>query len=427
MPVKNHPSIKIRSYIIDNLVVIFFVTFTAAGYIITGGLPLSFFLDNLIERVCRNLCTVLPLIIPVIAGMGLNFAISLGAIAGNLTITFFRYHNMGGMGTLMLCFLTSVPLAVLFGWLNGKYFNRVKGQEMVASLFIGFFFAGVVTLILLTMVGTIIPVTPGNPILRFNNIGVRGVFDIGAPEDGGMRHVLDDLILMPFMWFILIAFLTLLGYIIVKFLIDRRKPGHKAGKPWVLAVKCLVCGAVIIFSIVNIIVNSSLMEVRKIPLATVLFITAVCLFITFISKTKLGQHFRAVGHSQRISEVTGINVDRTRIIATILSVVLAAWGSIIYSQSWGTVFPYSSGNSSFYAIAAILVGGASFSRATIKNALLGTILFHCMTMVSQEFGYKIFRDAGVGEFFRSFIVYSVIAMALGIHGWKTLKAKYKFE
>ncbi|RAZ92340.1 ABC transporter permease, partial [Klebsiella oxytoca] len=68
--------------------------------------------------------------------------------------------------------------------------------------------------------------------------------------------------------------------------------------------------------------KNSLTVVAKVPVVTVLLIAALCVFTELILKTKLGQDFKAVGQSQRIAEVSGINVDKTRIIAVILSTVL---------------------------------------------------------------------------------------------------------
>src|SRR5215469_11299734 len=159
--------LKIRSFIIDNLVVILFVAFTAAGFILASGkISMIYFLNELIDRVFRNFFLVLSLIIPVVAGLGLNFGIVVGAMAGQMAIIFCRYHGMGGLGGLLLCFLLAFPLALLFGWLTGKLYNRTRGQEMIASLIVGYFANGIYYFIFLFAVGIIIPITPGNPLIK---------------------------------------------------------------------------------------------------------------------------------------------------------------------------------------------------------------------------------------------------------------------
>jgi simple sugar transport system permease protein len=414
---------KIRNFIIDNLVVIIFVAFTAAGFIFSEGVSFTYFMNELIDRVFRNCFLVLSLIIPVIAGLGLNFGIVVGAIAGQIAIVFVRYHGMGGLGALMLCFLLALPLAMLFGFLTGKLYNRTRGQEMIASLIVGYFANGLYYFLFLFAVGKIIPVKLGNPLVKFDGIGVRMSVDLGARIDGGMKYALDNIIRIPFMYLILIASLGILIYLIVKHISGQKKAEQESKNLWSFRVYCGLCVIVILLGIVSIVTDNDLMKLRRAPFVTAMVIVSLCFFITFLMKTKLGQDFRSVGHNQHIAEVSGINVDRTRIIATMFSTVLAAWGMIIYLQNMGTLATYDSHrNIGLFSVAALLVGGASTSRASVKNALAGAALFNSMTIISPELGLTLFGDAGVGEYFRSFMVYGVIGLALGLYVWKNLKA-----
>ena len=72
-----------------------------------------------------------------------------------------------------------------------------------------------------------------------------------------------------------------------------------------------------------------------------------------------------------------------------------------------------------YAIAALLVGGATVARATIWQALLGTLLFHTLFIVSPVAGQKLLGSAQVGEYFREFIGFAVIGVTLALHAWRT--------
>ena len=415
---------KAKKFIIDNLVVIIFVAFTIAGFIVSGGVPIVYFLNELVDRVFRNIFLVLALIIPVIAGLGLNFGIVVGAMAGQFAIIFVRYHDMGGLGALMLCFLLSFPIALLFGYLTGKLYNKVRGQEMIASLIVGFFAQGVYNFILLFAVGVIIPVAPGNPIIMFNNIGVRMSVDLGLHIDGGMKYALDNIIRVPFMYLLLAISIGLLAFLVTKYVRSRMKKNLDNKKSWVFWLQSSLCIIAIILSLVSIIMDNDLMMLRRAPLITAVVVLGLCLFLHFLMKTKLGQDFRSVGQNQHIAEVSGINVDRTRIIATIFSTVLAAWGMIIFMQNMGTLATYDSHrNIGIFSVAAILVGGASTSRASIRNALIGAVLFNSMTIISPELGKALFGDPSSGEYFRSFMVYGVIGLALGLHVWKLLKAE----
>ena len=76
-----------------------------------------------------------------------------------------------------------------------------------------------------------------------------------------------------------------------------------------------------------------------------------------------------------------------------------------------------------FAIAALLVGGASVQKANNRQAITGIILFHTLFIVAPLAGRELFGDAVIGEYFRVFVSYGVIAMALAMHAWKKVVKK----
>ena len=143
-------------------------------------------------------------------------------------------------------------------------------------------------------------------------------------------------------------------------------------------------------------------------------------------KTRLGQQFRAVGQNRTVANASGINVDKTRIIATMFSTVLAGWGQLIFVQNMGAFQTYGAHEQvGLYAGAAILVGGASIKKATNTQAMVGCILFHLLFIVAPSAGKNLFGDAAIGEYFRVFISYGVIALALVMHAWSGIQKKKK--
>ncbi|MDR2663160.1 MAG: ABC transporter permease, partial [Treponema sp.] len=115
----------------------------------------------------------------------------------------------------------------------------------------------------------------------------------------------------------------------------------------------------------------------------------------------------------------GIPVDRTRIIAIVISTILASLGQIIFLQNMGNVATYNAHRQTgFFAAAAILVGGASVSKATIPNVFVGTVLLHLMYIVVPRAGINLFGNAMIGEYFRDAFSYAVIALALALHAWR---------
>lgn len=348
---------------------IFFLILSVAG-IIAAGLDINYLVSEVMGRLGRNAFLVLSLIIPVMAGLGLNFGIVIGAMAGQTALVIITHYGFEGLGGFLAAVLISVPFAVLFGYLTGVVLNRAKGREMITSMIMGFFANGLYQLVFLVMLGTVIPMK--NPaMLLGSGVGLRNTVDL-IGVGGALDHALDPL------WN---------GFIMGDI-------GSIPIGPW------------------------------RVPVATFVVIAGFCVLTSFMTRTKLGQEMRAVGQDMHIAEVSGIDVYRTRIIAIIISTVLAAWGQLIFLQNMGTFNTYSSHEQVGTAsVAAILVGGATTRKATIWNAIIGVLLFHTLFVVSPLAGQRLFGNAQVGEYFRSFLSYGVIAVALALHAWQSKSVK----
>ena len=422
--VSTQERLKVRdsSWIADNLVTMIFILFTIFGFMVSDGVTVNYFLTELSSRFFRNAFLVLSLIIPVVAGLGLNFGIVVGAMAGQIAIAIVRYFNMGGVSGLALTFLIAFPIAALFGYFTGILYNKTRGQEMIASLIVGYFANGIYQFLFLFAVGVIIKVPANHPMIKPDGVGIRMTVDLVPVKDGGLKYALDNILEMPFMWAVLAVAAAILLLQIIRYVRNNKKPTFTKGNKMMTYVNVAICLVLIAVSVHAITTKSSLMMVRKVPVITGLLIIGLCIFSEKILTTKLGQDFRSVGQSQHIAEVSGVNVDRTRLIATMTSTVLAAWGQIMYLQNMGTLNTYGAHTQiGMFSVACLLVGGASTQRANIRHAILGTLLFNSMFIMSPEIGKSVFGNALLGEYFRTFMVYGVIGLALGLHVWRTNK------
>ena len=411
------PKFNLKNWLLDNIVTLIFCAFIIVGFALAKGVTINWFLTELCNRIYRNAFLVLALIIPVIAGLGLNFGIVVGAMAGQLAVIFVRYHEIGGFGGFMLCILLALPIAVLCGWLTGTLYNKTRGQEMIASLIVGYFGNGVYMFIVLFLIGAVIPVTAGHPMLLPGDIGLRMTVDMDT-----IKYSLENLVQVPFAPFMTVCGALVLVYLLWNQFLRKLKPGQTRMNKWKFLVYAAVSAGIAVLFLVATLTKNSLTMVRKVPLGTVAVIVLLAVFTKWIMTTKLGQDFRACGQNQHIAESNGINVDRTRIIATIISTVLAAWGMIIYLQNIGTLNVYTAHTQiGFFAVAAVLVGGASVTKATVSQALVGTMLFQSMFILSPEIGQAVFGQAILGEYFRTFMVYGVIGLSLGLYVWKAYK------
>jgi len=408
---------RIKAHLEKYVVTYLFIALSVL-FIITSGLDINYVASQLLLRLNRNAFIVLALIIPIIAGMGINFAITIGAMAAQIGLLLTINWGVTGVPGILLAAAITLPLGAFFGFLIGKLLNKMKGQETIGSLILGYFANGAYQLLFLFIFGSIIPLNSNVTI-----VGASGVQNtLNLTGSVGLYTAIDGIAHISFLLALYIFCGVLAVAAVIQFL--RKKISVKR------MIACLAVAAVIagVFSIpaVASVVNGERGRELKLPLVTWLLILGLCLFNSTIMRTRLGQKFRAVGQSQTVANASGINVDRTRVIAIMISTVLAGWGQIVFMQSEGigTFQTYAAHEQvGLYAGAAILVGGASIDRATNLQALVGTFLFHSLFITAQSAASAMFGNSAVGEYFRAFLSYGVIAVALIMYAWRSAKQK----
>ena len=119
--------------------------------------------------------------------VGLNFAITIGAMAGQIAIVTITHYQIKGLNGLLWAMALSVPLAVAMGYLAGMVMNRAKGREMITSMILGFFANGLYQLLFLFLVGTVIPMK-NRAMMLPEGVGLRNTVDLY-----GVARALDKL------------------------------------------------------------------------------------------------------------------------------------------------------------------------------------------------------------------------------------------
>ena len=351
---------NIKTFLTDNSVPIMFILICLVCIPLSGFSP-SYLLNEIITRVARNTFLILSLLIPIMAGMGLNFGMTLGAMAGEIALIFTSDWQIWGIPGVVLAIILSIPISILLGALCGTLLNKSKGREMITSYIISFFINGIYQLVVLYMMGPVIPILHESIKLP-RGYGIRNTVSLL-----NLRQSIDNLISIN-----------------------------------VLGV--------------------------KIPVVSFLIIGLLCLFIIWFTKTKIGQDMRAVGQNMEVARAAGINVERTRVLSIVISTVLAGFGMVLYLKNMGNIATYSSHSQiGMFCIAALLVGGASVDKANIGNVFLGVILFHLMFIVAPRAGTIVTGDSMIGEYFRVFISYGVITLALVMYESKKHKKKKMTE
>ena len=401
----------IREILQKNAVTVMFVVLCIIG-LICSGQTVSYVMYELFGRLSRNAFIVLALIIPIVAGMGINFAITIGAMAAQIAALWVIEWGISGLPGFLVAMLMTMPIAAFFGFLIGKLMNKMKGQEMIGGLILGYFANGLYQLLFLFIFGNLIPLKAPGLVIK-GSTGVANTIDLST--DRGFKYALDGLLRVSFST----AVLIICGIMAVGALVMFAMKKMEKKKAFTYAGICV--GAI---AMVQLPVVKNLFSMVSVPMVTFFVVGLLCIFNNALMKTKIGQQFRAVGQNRTVANASGINVDRVRVIAIVISTVLAGWGQLIFVQNMGSFQTYGAHEQvGLYAGAAILVGGASIKKATNGQALLGCILFHLLFIVAPSAGKNLFGDAAIGEYFRVFISYGVIALALVMYAWGDYKKK----
>ncbi|MDD7362622.1 MAG: ABC transporter permease [Peptoniphilus sp.] len=353
---------SLKSKLSRYAVPILFIIIIAVGLWIAKP-PLGYVTSEIGKRMVRNTFLVLSLIIPIVAGMGINFGIPLGAMSGQIGLIFAQDWGITGPAGILVAVLIGTPIAILLGKFSGHILNRARGREMITSMMLAFFMLGVYMLFLLYLCGSVVPMHNASIILS-KGYGIKNSITLDT------AHAIDNILLYR----------------------------------------------------IQLPITEKHMINFDVPVVTILLIALLCVFIVWFKKTKIGHDMKAVGMDQVISANAGIHSDKVRVQSIVVSTVLACYGQIIYLQNIGTLATYAGQDqAALYAAASILVGGASVMRASIPNAIIGTMLFHLMFIILPQAGRILTGDAMMGEYFRTFISYGVVTLALIMHAYNRMK------
>ena len=150
-----------------------------------------------------------------------------------------------------------------------------------------------------------------------------------------------------------------------------------------------------------------------VPTGLILFMALCCFLMWMFSRSKTGVAMQAVGNNPRFAEATGISVNKMRIIGTTLSTMLGAVGIIVYSQSYGFMQLYTAPRQmGFIAASAILIGGASVSRAKISHVIIGAFLFQGVLTLGMPVANALVPQSTISETMRILISNGIILYAL---------------
>ena len=127
----------------------------------------------------------------------------------------------------------------------------------------------------------------------------------------------------------------------------------------------------------------------------VLIMIAVALILHFIlSKTRVGRYTYAIGSNEEAARLSGIKVGQIKIIAYIISGLLAGLVGIILASRMVTSQPNSASGYELNAIAAAVIGGTSLMGGvgTVGGTVIGSFIIGILTVGLTMAGANYFMQ-----------------------------------
>jgi ribose transport system permease protein len=134
--------------------------------------------------------------------------------------------------------------------------------------------------------------------------------------------------------------------------------------------------------------------------------------VWFISRrTRLGLYLYALGGNETVVQLSGIRVNRIKVIAMVLSAVTAALGGLLMAAELNSAGPSLGSTTLLDSIAAIVIGGTALSggRGGVERTLLGVLILTVLSdglnqLEVQSYTQTIIKGAVI-------VIAAVFAMA----------------
>ncbi|MDD2396946.1 MAG: ABC transporter permease [Tissierellia bacterium] len=319
------------------------------------GISIKTLISDTIKRAGMNGILVLAMVPSIQSGTGPNFALPVGIVCGLFATVLAIEFGFTGWAWLFVSIAFSIPLSVVVGYLYGKLLNAVKGSEMTIATYTGFSIVAAMCLAWL--------------MIPFKSPNMGWFIGNGLRETIQLDVIGGDKILSNFLSFSLFGENGLITV---------------GGEKGII----IPTGMLIIFFL--------------------------CCFIVWIYfRSKSGIAISAGGINPKFAQSSGIDIDKCRIKANILSTIMGAIGIIVYSQGYGYTQLYTAPlMMAFPAVAAVLIGGASAQRAKVSHVIIGVIIYQGLFTTALPVANQLFEGMDLSEILRMVIQNGIILYAL---------------
>jgi len=148
-------------------------------------------------------------------------------------------------------------------------------------------------------------------------------------------------------------------------------------------------------------------EVFKIPVQVIILIVFFIIGYIILNHTQFGRKVYATGASEKVAILSGINVDRTRIINFMFTSFAAAVGGIILASQFRAGAQRIGSDYMLLIITAVILGGTAFTGGigTMQGVLLGVVI---MGVLRYGMDFQ-----GIGDYYKQLSNGALLLIAVG--------------
>ena len=148
-------------------------------------------------------------------------------------------------------------------------------------------------------------------------------------------------------------------------------------------------------------------EVFKIPVQVIILLVFFIIGYIMLNHTQFGRKVYATGASEKVAILSGINVDRTRIINFMFTSFAAAVGGIILASQFRAGAQRIGSDYMLLIITAVILGGTAFTGGigTMQGVLLGVVI---MGVLRYGMDFQ-----GVGDYYKQLSNGALLLIAVG--------------
>lgn len=155
-------------------------------------------------------------------------------------------------------------------------------------------------------------------------------------------------------------------------------------------------------------------DILGIPNPFIVFAIMAVFFWILLSRTVWGRHVYAVGGNERTARLTGLNVDRLKVVVYVLSAVCAGIAGVIQVSYLSSATADLGTGEELAVIAATVIGGTNLAGG--EGTILGTVIGAMILEVLRN-GLLLF---GVDPYWQGVFVGAVIILAVSVDYFRNL-------